>query len=383
MNGAPRAERRPFERFVRFAASLCLTAAFVLLPALVAGSRIALPPTAGEVARLRAALATTGEEAAKGTVLARGFHAALLWPQPAAVPDAPEAQAALVGRARLAEVVAVLGLSLLLYLALLLARGRVQALVGCACFALVPPLFREGHLLRPEALAAAFVLFATVLLQCLAQPVRVLRLRGPVRQALQVAGLSVCASIVLALAIGTLPSLGECLLVPGVVLVLASLQLGLRARRVVRRGGWLRVPIRAINGRLLPWTLVTLLGSAVTVLVLRRTLLGPVEALPTTASAVALLPAEPFLHASLLGLAVLGSLAGVLRTGLRFGRGGRIGADVVLLVFCAVHLAAALGEPPGRDLLPAAPALCVVFSEGLLALLHLIRRRGWKRKLMT
>ena len=70
-------------------------------------------------------------------------------------------------------------------------------------------------------------------------------------------------------------------------------------------------------------------------------------------------------------LLVLGLIAFVFRVGIRFGRGARIGPDLILLVYCAVFLITYVtGEAMG-DPLPALPAVVIVMSEGLGALLVL------------
>jgi hypothetical protein len=120
--------------------------------------------------------------------------------------------------------------------------------------------------------------------------------------------------------------------------------------------------VRSINRRLLPWTAAALLVPATAVLVLRATL--PEAAEPVrSASEAPLLPAVWWLRASCWVLFAAGVVIAVLRIGLRFGRRGRIDVDVVLLVYCAVHLAVAFGVG-SFDRLPAAPAMAVVLSEG-------------------
>ncbi|MBL8747723.1 MAG: hypothetical protein JNK78_01080 [Planctomycetes bacterium] len=357
----------------RNAAAAAVVVGIVVLPALVAGNGIAAPPTSIEVERIAAAVGGVGGGLSE---LGSLFHRAFCWPEPAAFPTEANAVAALVTKARFAQVLAVTCLSLSTYVAVMLARGRLQALLACLCFALSPVVAGQGHVLRPESLAAAFAWFALLLLQVQASP-PVLRVRRRRLRRLDVFALAGCASGALGLAVATIASVGECLLVPGVVLVLATLQIGVRAVRILRERGLLRLPIRAINARLLPWTVATLLAPAAAWWLLVRVSHGS-EATPSP-STVTLLPENVWLRAPLVLLFVVGCATGIVRTGLRFGRGGRIGADVVLLVQCGVFLAAAAGEPAGRDLTPAAPAMAVVTSEGLLALVFVVRRAMLRR----
>ncbi|HEX5053822.1 MAG TPA: hypothetical protein VFZ65_18725 [Planctomycetota bacterium] len=368
---APRREAAPGPKWWRPVATGCIVLAVLLLPVLVAGTRIDAPPTPAELEHLRSALAPTGSTAAVGSEVARQFYVSMLFGT-ASVPADPEAAAAVVAQARTAQLVSLLGITLLLYLGVLLARGRLQALLAVGALLMLPPIGAEGHVLRPETPTAVFCLLSLVLLQCLAQSARQ-RHGGRAPRLPFVAGLVLCATVAQGLAVATLPSSGECLLVPGVVLTIAAVQLGLRGVRVVRRQGLERLPIRSINGRLLPWTATALLAPAVALLLLSVAVVVPVEALPSSMSTAGLWPAAWPFRLPLFGLLGLGVVAGVLRVGLRFGRRGRIGADLVLLVFCVVFLATAIGTPDSDDRLVAAPAMAAVLSEGLRTLLVLLR----------
>ncbi len=345
--------------------------AIVVLPGLVAGASIDAPPLPGEIVRLQGALDPAGPSGSSGSEVARQFFVSTL-ANGAILPTEPARKAEVVSRARLAQCASVLGLGLLVYVAVLLARGRLQALLACCCLAALPPVAVEGYVLRPETPAALFTVLALVLLQCLAQPQRGRGHHPAWRRALFVFGLSLCTTAATALAVAALPSIGECLLVPGIVLTVAAVQLGLRSLRIGRRIGFLRVPIRSINHRLLPWTATALLAPAMALILLSAAAV-PVDTLPATTSAVALLPANAWGRGLVVVVALVGTLAGVLRVGLRFGRRGRIGADLVLLIFCAVFLASAAGAPTAVDSLPGAPAMAVMLSEGARLCLLLLR----------
>ena len=90
-----------------------------------------------------------------------------------------------------------------------------------------------------------------------------------------------------------------------------------------------------------------------------------------TERASSLLPESTFGYAITALLLVVGLVAGVMRVGIRFGRGGRIGPGLILLVFCAVFLITSLTGEGLVDPLPMVPAMAILLSEGLRALLVL------------
>jgi len=348
-------------------AAFCCSLLVLLLPTLVVGLHVAAPRTAGEGERLQRALSDDVAQARVDTATARLFVTATVgeraWPQD------ERAQQALVVQARLAQVLGVTAMALLTYIAVLLARGRLQALLAVALFAV----------LRPETAAALFAMLSLVLLQTASRPTPRHRFRHPRRDLLARAGLMACAAVAIALACEARPSLGEALFVPGAVLLVGTAELSLRGLRSLRRRGLLGLPIRALNRRLLPWTATALLAPMFAFLLLQATLRAPVSELVWTERTSELLPTSTVAFALAVGLLVVGAVAGVIRVGVRFGRGGRLGADLVLLVFCAVFLLPSLGAPGDEDPLPLAPAMAVLLSEGcaaLLVLLLALRRRA-------
>ncbi|MFY9343269.1 MAG: hypothetical protein WAT39_12305 [Planctomycetota bacterium] len=161
----PAAGKRPAWRALGASCAIVLV---LLLPALVAGVNLAAPARADEVARLAQALG--GSDTGADSALARQFYVSAL--ADASPPADPAGWQALVGRARVSQVAGVLAIGLLTYLVVLLARGRLQALVATTALALLPPVLHDGHVLRPETPATLFALFATLLFQCFAQPTR-------------------------------------------------------------------------------------------------------------------------------------------------------------------------------------------------------------------
>lgn len=350
-----------------------LLLAILALPALLAGAHIDAPAGPEEVQRVATALRGGGGPSASD--IDRHFFLATVSPLPPELPTEPQALALLMTRARLIQVLFLLAISGGVYVAVMLARGRVQALLACLCLALLPPVANEGQVLRPETVSTLFGLLALVLLQGLAQTIH-RRANGPaiVRNGVLL-GYCAAAAMALAMALAALPARGAGLFVPGAVMSVAALQVATRMLPIVRRKGLWSLPMRSINGRLWPWTVVSLLAPALGLLLLVHTLHASVDHLPASQSAVSLLPAVFWGRVPLVGLLAVGAIAAVLRIGLRFGRRGRVGADFVLFTYCAVHLAGHLaGEP--CDALPAVPAMAIGLGEGGLAAIHAV---GWWR----
>jgi hypothetical protein len=132
------------------------------------------------------------------------------------------------------------------------------------------------------------------------------------------------------------------------------------------------LPIRSLNRRLIPWTATALVAPAITLWLLSSTLTVSVEALAVTERTSALLPENVLGYAVVVALLAVGFVAGVLRVGLKLGRGGRIGSDLILLVYCAVFLMSLWAGEPRYDPLPVLPALAILLSEGLRTLLVLL-----------
>jgi hypothetical protein len=348
-----------------------VTALVLLLPVLVAARGWLSPPTSMEQARLQASLAAESS-CPEGEVAGR-FYLAFVgdaaWP----VDDAP-AQQRLLWRARLAQLVGLAGISIWTYLAVLLARGRLQALLATAALGLLPPFAVDGAVLRPETPAAFFGGMSLVLLLGLAQGRRDGRRRQSLAASLAVFGSVTCATVCTGLAVAASPTTGEVLLVPGVVLTVAAIQAGPRGLRALRRRGVAGMPARALNRRLLPWMALALLTPAVAMVVMRSAIAGPTEALVATRGTGHLFPAAGWLHWPLLALAAAGAMVALVRVGVQFGRRGRIGPDLVLLLATAVMVAGSVAGASDEDPLPAAPAVAVWCSEGVRACLVWWRR---------
>jgi hypothetical protein len=350
-------------------AALCCSLLLLLLPSLVVGRSIGEPALPDELARLERIVERSATGPRVDTNGSRLFHTAAIavasWPLDEA------AQRALLVRARLMQVLGITALALLTYLSVLLANGRVQALLACGLLAALPPIAQAGHILRPETPATMFAMLSLVLLQVASRPAPAYRYRSPRRSLMVGGGLMLCAAFAAGTACETMPSLGATLLVPGVVLLAGTLQLAPRGLRCWRRRGLIGTPIRSLNRRLIPWTAMALVAPAITWWLLSNTLTVSVESLAVTQPASSLLPTSTLGYALSVTLLAIGLLAFVLRVGLRFGRGGRITPDLILLVYCAVFLMTFLLGGRHHEPLPLAPAVAILLSEGARALLVL------------
>lgn len=363
---APRARR--LTGFATAAVTLLL----VLLPALVAGARLAAPAAPGELERVRQALVSA--EAGRANVV--GPHSvvahAFLRSMVVGVHEVVRAdEPALLARARFAQVLVLFGLGGVLYTAVLLAGDRLRALLACAWFAVLPPVASEGHVLRAETPAVLFVWLGLAVLLGLAG-VRRPR-RGLLRRESLIVGCAVPCSC---LGIATLPSLGLLLLVPGVVMILAAAQLTVRVVVVVRRRGFLSWPYMAANRRLLPWIGTALLTPLVAWWLLQVVVVGPSEGLLPTPAGVGLLPAGQPWRSVVLALLWLGGLGGVFRLGVALGQRSSLAPALVLWTGVLLALLGGLTEA-NADRLPQAPAAAIVLAEGCLWAVFLLRRR-WR-----
>jgi len=364
------ASAAPPVRSLRVAAACC-TLLVLLLPTLMSLRAISAPAAPGELARLERVVAGVASGAQAETGGARLFLRAAVagerWPS-----DGAEQYTILV-RARVAQVLGVTALALLTYLAVMMASGRFRAALACVLFALLPPVAGAGWVIRADTFGALFALCSVVLMQVASLSAPRERARQPGRAALVSGGLLLCAAVAIAVACDALPSLDESLLVPVVVLSIAAAQLALRGRRVLSRRGFVRVPIQAINRRLIPWTALGFLTPVVALVVLTRSNTAPMDALAALAPQSSLLPEQMFGWLAFSALFALGGLVLIVQIGLRLSRGGRISPALILFAYCAVSLLASFSDGVARDPLPLVPAAAAVGSAGIQALLAPLR----------
>ena len=358
-------------------AAHCCTLLVLLLPLLFALRAVGAPSAPGELERLERVVVGRAPGAQEDTATSALFHAAGSVGEP--WPEQPAAQQALLVRARVAQVAVLAGLGLLIYLAAVLALGRLHGLLAVGVFVALPPVLEAGHVLRPETIGAFFALLSVVLLQAAVLPAPRRRGRRPAEAAVLGGGLMACAAVAIAVSCEALPSLAEALFVPGFVLLLSGSELAVRGWRALQRRGLAGTPVRAVNRRLIPWTALAFLTPAVAFAVLSRTYTVSVESLAVTAPQSTLLPQGAVALGALTVLLVAGGVVMIARAGLRLGRGARICPERVLFAYCVVFLLAGLGEDVSRDPLPAAPAVAVVAGVGarasLALLLGLLTRR--------
>ena len=376
--------RGPSARQVRALARIavaCATWLVLLLPTLLAARGLGAPARPEELACL--ARAAGADASGLETAPARAFFARAGGFAP--LPDEAAARQQAVVRARTWQLATLLATTFALHTAVVLARGRLHALLACAAFALLPPVACTGHVLRAEGPATALATFACLLLVGVAAPAhgrarrsRWLLAPEPLRW-----GLAACAAGAIGFAVAMLPTQGGVLLAPGTVLLVAAAQMALRTARLVRWGGWLRLPVRAMNQRLLPWTCLTLGAPAAALAMLGRALRGPADAVATS------LPGDGVLPTGVAGfvfgaIAALGAVVAVVQVGGSLRRTGRITGALVLFAVVAITGAARVQAAPERDGLPLAPAVAVLVAEGAYAVLALASRAtGARRRAVT
>lgn len=362
----------PPARWLPGLAVAAVTLLLVMLPALVAGARLAAPAAPGELERVRQALASSQPGRAHGVEVHSELAHAFLRSMVVGAADGVRGdESALLARARLAQVLVLLGLGGVLYTVVLLAGDRLRALLACAWFAVLPPVATEGHVLRAETAAVLFVWLGLAVLLGLAG-VRRAR-RGRPRRELLVAG---CAVLCSCLGIATQPRLGLLLLVPGVVMMLSAAQLVVRVVVVVRRRGLLHWPYAATNRRLLPWIGTALLTPLVAWWLLQVVVVGPSESLLPTRSEVGLLPGAGPWRAVVVALLWCGGLGGVFRLGLALGQRSSLAPALVVWTGVLLALLGGLADP-NADRLPQVPAAAIVLAEGCLWAVFLMRR-AWR-----
>lgn len=343
----------------------------VLFPGLAAGAGIDQPARPSELAWIEfAADDPTAEKGGPASLYVRATIDAA-----AVVAGSDAAPRRMLPKARLASVLGVLACSGLLYLAVALAHGRGIAALACLVFGLLPPVWSEGAILRPEVPTCVFGLLGLVLLLGLPERLRPARRQGAAVW-VPIAGIALAVATADALAVATMPRYGIYLIVPALCLAIAVVQQSAAFLRVLRRFRALVLPFRGFVRRTLPWLMPPFFALAVAALVM-TVARGPER---VTLAQHGLLPAAPLAAIPLIALAVLGGVARLLHVGFRIARRPRIGPEVVLAVFVLALLVHRLRLDAIDDALPAAPALAVLVADGAaIALLFAAARLGGLR----
>jgi len=337
----------------------------ILLPALIAFSDIAAPLATGEKERI---VATFSSSATHATPLE--FFYGMMMSENAAEQWAGE-ELRIVAQARRAGMLALLVMSGLLYVLVVLVRGRAAAVLSCLCLCLVPAVSDEGYVLRPEQCATMFALLGVLLVHLYPDALRRRRGQRPLSRWLNLFAIVVCVSLCFGVAMACLPEAGIYLLLPGGALLLIALCLVAVFPRVVRRRGIMRWPYGATTARFVPWVAMCLGNLALGFVVLT---LVPGEATQASAANVGMLPDSWYLLLPVLVLLLIGGVRMVLGVGLRLGREGHVGRNALLLIYTAALLLQHLSGPT-RDHLPVAPALAILMGEGGAVLVFLCAGR--------
>lgn len=327
----------------------------VMFPALTAGAGLDQPVRPSELRWIELAAKDPKAELGGPASL---FVRSLLDVDAASEGD--QARRRALGEARLASMLGILACSGLLYLAVTLSRGRGVAILSCVAFGLLPPVWSEGAILRPEVPCTVFGLLGLLLLVGMPERLRTVRRGSAVVAWLSVAAIALAVATAEALAVATLPTYGVHLLVPAACLLIAVVQQSVLFLRVLRRFRFLVLPFRGFFVRTFPWLLPAFFSIVVTMLVMRVSR-GPDT---VTQAEHGLIPASPWLALPVLAFAVVGGLVRMLQVGLRIGRRARIGAEAVLAVHVLALLLHRLRLRALDDALPAAAALAVLVAEG-------------------
>lgn len=351
--------------------SLMLAALAVLLPALMAGTRLDRPLSPLELERIDQAIAVTATPDQPASFAARVFYGATLPADArAAFARAPEATAA---RARLAAVFFVLLASAALYLLVSISRGGSVAVLACLALAGLPPIADDGSALQPETLVALFGLLTTLLLAIFALTVSRRRRPAPVRL-VRVVVMGVMAGVGASLAVVSASRGAVVLLIPGAAITLICLVQLAQWIRCWRRGRLTPRTVQALAGRAWPWLLLTLgvtAAGAITLLLTmhRGAVPGP------SASPYGVLPPAGLRRMVMVALAILGGVRLLLEGGVRLSQRRRVDPTVILLLFVAVMLMQVVLDGRGMAAQPAAFALAVLVGEGVFTVILLLV--GW------
>jgi hypothetical protein len=224
-----------------------------------------------------------------------------------------------------------------------------------------------------------FSLLVLLLMQGIPDLLRPAAALRPWRRNLHVAAFCLTAATALGLCVLSLPAYGVELLVPGLAMGAAFLQVGGEMLRAMSRRRWIHWPVRAVASRLGPWVLLCACAMLLTMVILDAGLGGQAGTLAPTRGA-SLWPDGAFARWPLLALAWLGGLVLLVRTGLRLGRRGRLDADLLLAAHCAVLLVYYLLHGEAIDGLPAAVPAAVLVVEGVVFLGLFGGGMYWRRR---
>ena len=370
MTQPSRVEHRVVRPHLRRIAGYAVILSFVLLPVLVAFTRIDLPAHPGEASRVQEAIFS---EESDVHPLLLSFYSGTL---PVDAAERWEAdRGGVIRMARFGGMLSLFAVSGSLYLLLLLVRGRATAAMGCLALSLMPAVAQDGYILRPEYLTTTFGLLGIMLLAGL--PVMLQRRRGGLVAGLSQLCVYTTVAVTCGIAAATLGNGWIYMTIPAGALFLSVASLAVIFPRATRDQSIVYWPFRAAARRYVPWML-TVLASMFAVVSARG---DANEMVPRTHVESGLLPATPWLAVPLCAIAFVGAVRMGLGVSLRLGRLRRVRTDTVLFLYVAALLMQGLMMESGRDQLPAAAAFsCLVGDGALSTVLLVLGIRGKKRR---
>lgn len=369
LSAAARQAARP--RLLRWTSSI-LVALIVVLPVLLAFVRLDTEPDAAEQARVEAAVSPQSKVSLSPAL--QLFYRSMAGA--GAETDWQREPVVVTKRARLAGMLALFGLSGLIYVLLLLVRGRATASAGCLGLCMLPAFGEDGVVLRPEQCASLFGLLAVVLMAGFPLMLQVRRRRMSDRAAI------LALLLVVGISLGTARSCHTgawiYLAVPAGALLMSVMTLVLILPRAVRGKPWLLWPTRAAARRYVPWMFLVLCSFGLTLLALSQ----GVPNAPNTVMTTGLLPENPWLAAGLILVGTVGGLRMALGVGLRIGRLRRVRPDTVLFLFVAALIMQHFLQHERYDRLPAATAYACLLGDGAMTIL-VLGLGAWRRRRRT
>jgi hypothetical protein len=342
-------------RLRRLTASI-LVLLIVMLPVLLAFVRIEAAPRDAEIARVEQAVLAEKAMQSKPILM---FYGSMV------SEDAPgrweERKKDITVNARIAGMLALFGISALLYVLLFLVRGRATAALGCLTLCLLPPIAQEGFVLRAEQCSTLFGILGIVLIAGLPLMLQE-RARG-VSPWLARASLMLVVGMTFGIARSCQVGAWIYLTVPAGALLLSVMTLVLMFPRAARGRSLMYWPFRAAARRYVPWMFLVLSSFALTLLVMQQGGGTVVD----SQSDVGLLPESWWLAGPILIFAVLGAMRMGLGVGLRLGRLRRVRPDAVMFLYVAGLMMQHYLMPDGIDRMPAAVALACLVGDGAMS----------------
>ena len=348
--------------FLRRLTSALFVLLVVPLPALVGFRRIEAEPSRAEVERVAHAVAPDEAKLPEALVMYYGLTL------PAdAVERFAEAPETVTIKARLAGLLATFAISGLVYVLLLVVRGRATAVCGCLVLCLLPPVAMEGHVLRPEQNATLFGLLAVVLLAVF--PTTLRDRRPGVIGWIPRLGLITVVGSTISVAYSSVREAWVYLTVPAGALLVSVMGAALLFPRGARGRPFILWPFRAAARRYTPWMLVVLASFGLTLVALSG---ADGREIPRGSySGAGLFPESLPVRWPLYACLVVGVLRMGIGGAFRLNRIHRVRGDTILLIYVAALLIQHALTPDRLDRLPASAATACLAADGAMTILIL------------